>query len=364
MLKNTYSSHIDKMVQRVDTVRGTPWEGIGHPLPEKASLEDTLRLAGLDWGVVKRQAWIDTIPTGVVSEERIRNRVEERGPLVPKKVPGNYVLTRDDTMEPISPFVGARYKPIQNSDAFEVFREFCEVGDMTMETAGSLFNGQHIWGLARIEGDYTLIDGEVIRGYFLLMQSHVYGSALKAMFTPVRYPGGHTLVQAINRTTQMKRTYTMSHSRSWSEARMKEVREVMGTAQTVLADFVDEARALSEVFVDEEQSVLYFIQVFHPTLHNKIEHGAVKNIPTRIADLKTWDESNRNLKKVPGFLEDYEGADLPTCQGTAWGLMQATNYAFDHVIGNGQDTRLASSWMGANAKKKLKALGEVQKLAK
>ena len=60
MLKST-KSMIDTFTQKVETIKGTPWEEFGNPLPEKASLEETLKLAGLDWGVVKRQAWVDAM---------------------------------------------------------------------------------------------------------------------------------------------------------------------------------------------------------------------------------------------------------------------------------------------------------------
>lgn len=371
MLKIT-RDNIDTMVQRTNTSKGTPWEGVGHALPRDANLEQTLKLAELNWHVLKRPAWVESYAPAwkqdedvALSEGTLANGGVKEQPIEPIKVPGNYVLMRDDTMTPISPFVGARYKPIQNEDAFEVFREFCEAGNMTMETAGSLFGGQHIWGLAKIEGDYMLTDGEYISGYFLLMQSHVYGSALKALFTPIRFPGAHMLVQpAYKKNGASTRTYTMSHSRVWNDDRKAEVKEVIGTAQTVLADFVDEARALSQVDVDVEATIRYFVEVFHPTLHKKLKHDQSIVIPDRIEDLRDWEESNRNLKRVPDFLQDFEGANLPTCQGTAWGVVQATNYAFDHVIGNGTDTRLVSSWMGQNAKKKLKALSSAKKLGK
>jgi len=352
---------IDSMAFQPETVKGTPWEKVGHGLPPNASVDETLKLAGLDWGVVKRQAWVDTVPVGLVSEEAVQNVAEAKGPVQPARVPGNYVLLRDDTSTPISPFVGVRYKPIQNTDAFRVFHDFCEAGNMTMETAGSLFGGQHIWGLARINGDYRLCDGELICGYFLLMQSHVYGSALKAMFTPVRYPGGHTMVQPVNRKLTMKRTYTMSHSRLFNEARIKEIKEVMGVAQTMLMEFVNEATILSQTKVTEKEAIAYFIQTFQPELHNKIKQGGV-DVPDRLSALSSWDEANRNLKKAPTYLKSFAGADLDTCKDTAWGLLQATNYAYDHVIGQGTDTRLVASWMGPTAKKKMQALARAQNL--
>lgn len=351
MLQQINPQFIDNMVQKVDPVRGTPWEDMGYELPANASVEETLKLAGLDWGVIKRPAWVDA-------------SLDADGETLssPMKIPGNHVLLRDDTMEPIGPFVGERYKPIQNDEAFNVFRDFCDAGNMVMETAGSIFNGQHIWGLARIRGDYELVDGEVIRGYFLLMQSHVYGSALKAQFTPIRFPGGHTLVQPVKRSEKSNKAYTMSHSRVFNQNRIDDIKEVIGVAEKVLLNFVDEARILTDTPVDEAETVLYFIETFHPSLFNRIKRGLVDNIPVKVSELADWENSNLNLRRVPSFMEDYSGSNLSTCQGTAWGVLQATNYAFDHVIGHKSDTRLTSAWMGEGAKSKLKALARVKNL--
>lgn len=359
------TDHITTMVQRVRTIEGTPWEKVGVGLPENASVDEVLNLAGLNWAVVKRQAWIDVVSSTdiakIASEEILASRDEQKGPMVPHRVEGNYVLLRDDTMRPISPFVGPRYKPIQNDTAFGVFEEFCAAGNMTMETAGSLYDGQHIWGLARINGDYELCDGEIISGYFLLMQSHVYGSALKAMFTPIRYPGGHTMVQAFGTKGKYKRAYTMSHGRVFNEKRIAEIKEVMRLAEASMVDFVSSARSMAEKHVTEEETVMYLIRAFHPELLTRIMSGQITP-PSKVEELKWWDHSNRNLKKAPGWMKEFAGADLPSCVGTAWGLTQTVNYAFDHVIGYSADNRLTSSWLGVNAKKKLKALNDAMNL--
>lgn len=360
MLQVTNGTGITTMAQAAGS-EPLPWDGVGKPISNGRDIKQTLIEAGLDWEVVKRPAWVDVTPMGEFDEAALAEGGQKKLPFMPKRVKGNYVLLRGDTMEPVSPFVGPRYKPIQNEDAFEVFRDFCDAGDMVMETAGSLFDGEHIWGLARMKDEYELCNGETINGYFLLMQSHVYGSALKAMFTPIRYPGGHMLVQNVNKSARMKRTYTMSHSRHFNEDRIAEIKEVMGVAEKVLADFVQDARELAATSVDDEATIRYFIQLFHPTLYNKLLDGQV-TLPKRIEDLATWEESNLNLRKVPEYMESFAGNQLPTCRNTAWGLVQATNHVYDHVIGRSPDTRLEAVWMGKTAQTKLDALGRAQKL--
>ncbi len=138
-----------------------------------------LTAAKLDWKVLRGEHRARVTIGGV--EEDIPN-------------PKSFALIRDSDKTILSPHVGPRYKVIQNHDAFTVFDEFVKAGQMTMETAGSFGNGQHIWGLAKTGHGFDLANGERIESYFLLLQSHLYGYALKAMWTPIRFPGGLTLV--------------------------------------------------------------------------------------------------------------------------------------------------------------------------
>ncbi len=80
--------------------------------------------------------------------------------------PKSFALVRDSDLSILSPHVGSRYKVIQNHDAFTVFDEFVKAGQMTMETAGSFGNGQHIWGLAKTGHGFDLANGERIESYF------------------------------------------------------------------------------------------------------------------------------------------------------------------------------------------------------
>ena len=90
--------------------------------------------AGLDWTVSKRRLWAEADNTAI-------------------QVPGYFGLTRDKDNHVLS-IVGSKYKPVENTDAMDFFNRFVSAGEMQMETAGSLHNGQYIWGLAKIEQDF------------------------------------------------------------------------------------------------------------------------------------------------------------------------------------------------------------------
>ena len=53
--------------------------------------------------------------------------------------------------------VGDNWNPVQNSEAFEFFSEYCLAGDMEMHTAGSLKGGQMVWALAKVKESFDIL---------------------------------------------------------------------------------------------------------------------------------------------------------------------------------------------------------------
>lgn len=322
-----------------DKIAGTPWANLGHPIPAGASVDEMLVAAGLDWRVLR-------------GENTVRITLEDDRTIV-KPNPKSFALVRDTDLEILSPHVGPRYKHIQNDDAFEVFAEFVAAGSMTMETAGSFKKGQHIWGLARTGHGFELADGERIESYFLLLQSHRYGYALKAMWTPIRYPGGHTLVQSINQKGlggSVNQTYSLSHASKFDAKRLQEIKEVVGIAARAMDDFKGKAEFMARARLSMQDAILYLVQVFDPQLPGRIETRGEK-MPTTFAEIDASTAPNRNLKKVARMLaQSYvEG------EGTAWKCWSTTQHAYDHEMGHNENTHLESIWLGKNRDAKVRA---------
>lgn len=320
----------------VNSVEGMPWEDLATAIPKGASVEEVLTVAGLDWKV-----------------EKIPLQVELDGAY--KFVNGNYALVRRDNNEILSPYMGNRYKEVQNDDAFKVFDQFIRAGDMTMETAGSLHGGKHVWGLASIGEEFVLGNGEKIGGYFLLMQSHAYGFALKAMFTPIRFPGGHTMIQPLRGVGGSSGIYSMPHSRKFDDARVEEIKNLVTKARDHFASFQEKAKFLSETIFSEADAIMYLAQLFDKKMINRCKEDRLQ-LPQTFEELNSFDLANRTIKKAAGIAGDYPGHDLPSCKGTAWGYYNGVIHALDHVMGHKPDTRLESSWIGKNAGVKLNAL--------
>lgn len=337
-------------------IKGMPWEEVGSTIPKGASIKETLVAAGLDWEVqrlplfaeMKKEIPIVETETGKIGAMR----------LIKKRIPidRSYALIRTKDYKVLSPWMGKVYKPIQNEEAFRVFYEFVRAGDMTMESAGSLADGKHVWGLASINKGFCLANGETVQGYFLLVQSHLYANALRAMFTPIRFPGGSTLIQAIN-VGGRSGTYTMSHARKFDEERIQEIKELLGMAESNLVNFRRQAEFLAETPLDEKDGAHLLAQIFDQQLiHRAKAKSGDERIPRSLAEISESPHSGRLLRRVGPLVRNYPGSDLPSCKDTAWGYYNAVIYAYDHVLGHNVDTRLNSAWLGKNVAGKLRAL--------
>jgi len=343
---------IETMVQTAhDALRGTPWEKVGTLLPKDASVRDTLVLAGLDWAVHKHPLAATRRPVDQIPTDEMLSTEFERNGLV--EIPQFYSLLRSTDLHVLSPCVGSNYKPIQNDAAFQVFQDFVLAGNMTMETAGSLKKGQHVWGLATIGDHFELADGEVIKGYFLLVQSHKYGHSLRAMFTPVRYPGGLTLVKPIGVKTS---SFRMSHNRKFDENRIKEIKQLLGIAKSNLERFVQTAKFLQESKLTQRQAVRFLGNIFKP----KDEEVELPDTLEALAETSTY---GRTLQNVASFAPGYFAQETPSCQGTAWGYYNLVAKYLDTEAGRTVDNRLESAWFGANARKKAKAFEQIKAFA-
>jgi phage/plasmid-like protein (TIGR03299 family) len=343
---------VDTMVQVPhDGLKGTPWEKVGTALPKDASVRDTLVLAGLDWGVHKHPLAATRRPVEEIAiDEKLSTEFERNG-LV--EIPEFYSLLRSTDLHVLSPCVGSTYKPIQNDAAFQVFQDFVLAGNMTMETAGSLKKGQHVWGLAAIGDHFELADGEVIKGYFLLVQSHKYGHSLRAMFTPVRYPGALTLVKSIG---VKGNTFRMSHNRKFDENRIKEIKQLLGIAKSNLERFVQTAKFLQESKLTQRQAVRFLGNIFKPK-------EDAPELPDTLEGLAATSNYGRTLQNVASSAPGFFARETPSCQGTAWGYYNLVANYFDTEAGRTVDNRLESAWFGANARKKAQAFEQIKAFA-
>lgn len=138
------------------------WSGLGTDISGCGSVEEALRVSGLDFTV--RQENIQT------------------DELCPLSLNGFKANIKDDGT-PLG-IVSTKYKVVQNADAFAFLDSLMEEG-MRFERAGGLQSGRKVFVLARMPDKY-IISGEHVSPYIVFINSHDGTGSIKVLMTPVR----------------------------------------------------------------------------------------------------------------------------------------------------------------------------------
>jgi len=293
-------------------VGDTPWHGLGVKVPADLTPEQMLDAAGLNWTV-----------------EKIPTYANIRGQQVSV---GQSALVRsfDDRVLDV---VSEDWNPVQNAEAFDFFNEFVAAGDMEMHTAGSLKQGQIIWGLAKVKESFELFHGDQIDSYLLFSNFHKYGFSTDVRFTPIRVVCNNTLTLSLN--SKIERMAKISHRKVFEPGNVK---EMLGIAADKLAKYKEMAQFLGSKQAKGEDIVDYFCRIFPVTGSNE----------------KKTKEISKSAQIAIDILHTQPGAEY--AEGTWWQPFNAVTYLTDHLVGRSADTRLTSSWYGSNKTLKTKAL--------
>jgi len=303
-----------------------PWHGLGTKVSNDISIDDMLKESGLDWKVV---------PVPVF------------GKMDGKEIKSTYQMLVRDTDQKVLTMITDKWNPVQNSEAFEFFRDFVDAGAMEMHTAGSLQDGKWVWCLAKISESFELFGGDRVDGYLLFSNPHIYGRGVEIRFTPTRVVCNNTLQLSLGSATDSK--VRLNH-RSQFDPDM--VKETLGIASEKMAKYKEMAKFLGSKSYKKEIVAEYMKEVFP---------GYSKRAIEQANEIKTLTDAqisalglSRNAKGALDILETQPGANF--APGSWWNAYNACTFMTDHVIGKTQESRLTSAWYGLNKSVKVKAL--------
>ena len=297
----------------------TPWHGLGTEVQEGISAEEIQEAAGLNWGVVKIPATIRFKGDDVYT--------------------GKDALVRE-TDGKVFDMVGPDWNPVQNSEAFEFFKEFCDNGDMSMNTAGSLKGGQMVWALAKIKnGAFEAVKNDRVDSYLLFSNPHKYGSTVEVRFTNIRVVCNNTLTLAMS--DRLAKKIKVNHSKAFDADLVK---ETLGFSRKAIEKMAEQSAFLASKSFNAEQLSEYINTLF-PIKPSKAKK---ENNDRKVKEISL------SAKKIFENMDSQPGVEFG--KGSFWQLFNGVTYATDHLIGNSADSRLASAWYGVNQQKKIEAL--------
>lgn len=301
-----------------------PWHGLGTKVSEDLTVDEMMAKSGLDW---------------TVSQHPMFAKVGDQ------EVPTDSVALIRDTDKKVLTVTTERWRPTQNHQAFEFFREFCEIGGAKMETAGSLRGGRNVWALAKLDNSFTVRGNDRTDGYLLFSLPHVIGQSIQVRTTSVRVVCNNTLTFSLNGSTQSE--FRQSHVGDFNFDRAREVVEIANEQLGHQGKFAEE---LIKVKVDKLDAVKFFNDLISD---ESLDNAEAQGILDRL------DEPGVKRSRVGQMTAAYmKGAGADT--ETAWGLLNGVTYWCDHMAGNTSDNRLQSSWFGWHERLKARTLLQLE----
>jgi len=242
-------------------------------------------------------------------------------------------------------FVSSRYVPVQNCEAMDFFNAFYGSAGLTMETAGSLYEGKVIWGMAKLPFVFALDVKDKIQCYLVLTNNHAGERALTAFLTTVRVVCQNTLNLALSRTGS---DWKRPHTRKFDASAKAEAARTLGLAEDRMNDFRRKAEALCQISLVPEQAQRFVISWIGDA------DPAAKRQPKSV---------DRVLKLFNG---PAIGSEQLSTDRTAWGLLNAVTQFVDHTRTDGrsgrQRTMRSSAAYGAGAALKQRVFRDLLEL--
>lgn len=285
-------------------VQTPAWHRLGTVIENAPTTTEAIKIARLEWRV-------DTVPIYLGGESE------------PIK---GWRATQRDSDHRVLGIVGERYTPLQNIDAFRFFDPFLHEGEACIESCGSLKQGEKVWILAKIAGcEDTVSDGDRMRGYLLLYNSHDGTLAVNVCFTPIRVVCWNTLSAAISEGNRNREIVKVRHTSSIAES-MKMVQRSIDFARRTFSVSVDMYREMMRHKLDIDGLKKYVRDVWE--------------VPNDVPDMpRAWET-------VEYLAARGSGTDIPGVKGTVYGGYNAVTEFIEHHRGRSDESRLAASWLG------------------
>jgi phage/plasmid-like protein (TIGR03299 family) len=256
-----------------------------------------------------------------------------------QNLPGYQAILRDD--DRAYAVVSDGYTIVQPKALADFMEPFHESGLIKVETAGSLHDGATIWFLGSIQGGEAFVGAsDPIRAYLLFANS--YDGSMSVRITPTwtRVVCANTL--AISLSEDASKGIAIKHTKT-AHARIDAAQDVVRGQLAAFGGRIGEWRKLTAIpqakgsGARSKQLRAYLAGVF----------GRPEILAQRKAAEKGGDSDRVEI--VSTLLEQGRGADLPTAQGTAWGLYNALTEYMTHVQGRGDAGKAAQSRLDRNA---------------
>jgi phage/plasmid-like protein (TIGR03299 family) len=331
------------------------WHGLGTEVAKGTTGQQMLVTAGLNFKIQTRAlAMRDAFGT---PDKMLKDPLKEFRAVV--RADNDHVFQ----------VVSNRWKPVQNEEIANFFREFCEAGHADMETLGSLRDGAVIWALAKLRvspgSASTILNNDKLTAHLLLATSHDGSLKTIAKGCQERVVCGNTLGTALGERTA---TYSLKHSSTFGPVQREQAKQVMGMAIEQAEEMNAISSRLASVNIDNDDWLEFMAgvigkdNVFEATKQATDTNTAQSARSSFLDQIIEAQESplSRVAREIQEATMSSPGSDLASAKGTLWGALNGVTYYVDHAKKtrgeNGDSNRLFSAWFGQGETMKRKAL--------
>lgn len=254
-------------------IRTATWEAVGSNISAATSVEEALKISGLDYTV-----------------ERVPVFLEDGTP-----IPGAFCTKKEGTNDTFG-VVGSQFEIIQNQEALSFVDNLVSEG-LTFVKAGE--NHKMLYLIGKLPSIEVL--GDEVTPYLIFQNSHNGSTTLKATIAPLRIVCQNqfnlTFRKAVNKIS-------LRHTKS-IKGRLHTAQQVLLQNTEYLSEFQKQALGLAQEKVSKKQV---------DTLLDGIFEIKPEFNPTQV---------RRMEEKRDRFLSAYQADDNQNFLGTKWGLINA-----------------------------------------
>lgn len=329
------------MAHEVETMayaNEVPWHGLGNRVDQSVTVEEMQKAAGLDWT-------LDAYPLQIGGRE---GEDDSDNPIVGSSVNRvAHVRSSDGKVMTVS---DPRWKAVQPSEVLAFMRDYVEAGAATLETAGSLRGGKVVWGLARLNHEFEVSKGDVVKGYLLFQTPNEVGKATTIRTTTVRVVCANTMALA-NKKSFGETNFRQGHMGDFDTTGAK---EAVANAHEALRLAESQAKQLNKLRLSiSDATTKVLLPVFFPEVD--LEDKEL------VEELMLPEAQPKKLQELLNSIQNSPGADVS--RDTAWGVLNGVTHWADHVAGREREARLYNSWSGENMVRKQQVMDRLLELA-
>jgi phage/plasmid-like protein (TIGR03299 family) len=320
----------------------TPWHGQGIWLAKPATMEEALKVGGLNWQVDEAELLTAEQPPSPAFKRKAIVRLDR-----PLGHPGRVVGV-----------VHRGFQPVQNREGALLFDAVFGHGRAVYHTGGYLRDGEVVWLLARINRTLKINGDDLVQPYALLANSHDGSMAFNIRLTTIRVVCRNTLTLAM-RERRLGQQFSRPHQgslRDHAEAAQEFFRAALAELDFVGEAFTELARLRCDQQAADELLGLLLPEPRKP-------RNADRN-PGLLAAWQTRrDDMAKARRTISELREQGKGMELPGSRGTFWGLLNAVLEYVDHHHTPAGGSRLSHGLLGEGMELKSRAFTVIRERA-